>query len=213
MTQTDFEFFKERGFGKGIGIGKKPCLIVIDMINGFTDENMPMGSNLDQEIENINKVIQLARTTDIPVIFTTISYSDGLLERKLVWRMKMDGLNTLKAGTPAVEVDSRLDFRAHDDLLTKKHASSFYGTDLVSLLTASDIDTLIVTGATTSGCIKSTVVDAVQNGYKAVVVKDAVGDRSEASHQQSLFDIEQKYGDGIMTEDLIEVLTEKTLKQ
>ncbi|MCM3715375.1 isochorismatase family protein [Halalkalibacter oceani] len=206
MSEKDLEFFENRGFGKKLGFGTCLCLIVVDFINGFTDENMPMGSNLDKEIKNTNELIKVARLQSIPVIFTTISYSNSYLDSRNIWRNKMEGLNTLQEGTRAVLVDERLDYQPQDDLLVKKYASSFFGTDLVSLLNNAKVDTLLITGCTTSGCVKSTVVDAVQHGFCPIVVKDAVGDRSKASHTQSLFDIEQKYADVMTTSEIIGTL-------
>ena len=101
----------------------------------------------------------------------------------------MKGTLTLKAGTPAVEVDKRLDMQPTDSLLVKKYASCFFGTDLASRLMNLHADTLIITGCTTSGCVRATAVDAVQNGFRPMVVKEAVGDRSAAAHEQSLSSI------------------------
>lgn len=121
----------------------------------------------------------------------------------------MQGLNTLLAGTEAVEIDSRLDFRKGDSLISKKYASAFFGTDLVSRLNANDIDSVIIVGCTTCGCIRATAVDALQYGYIPIVVEDAVGDRSLASHSQSLFDLRQKYSDVLSTDDIINAISSK----
>ncbi|WP_400248145.1 isochorismatase family protein [Niallia sp. JL1B1071] len=208
--KSDVEFFEARGFGNDLGLGKNACLIVIDFVEGFTNESMPMGYNLDKQIENTNRLIKAARSSNIPVIFTSISYNNTRLEKDLLWKEKMQGLKTLIAGTNLVRVDPRLDYcKEEDDLIYKKFASAFFGTNLVSILNTGNIDTLIVAGCTTSGCVRATVVDAVQYGYRSITVTDAVGDRSEKSHYQSLFDIEQKYGDLSTTEELLEKLSTK----
>ncbi|WP_084786713.1 isochorismatase family protein [Bacillus tuaregi] len=205
----DQAFFQERGFGKRLGFGKKPGLIVVDMIHGFTNPSMPMGSDLSQQIEKTNQLIDTMHALKLPVFFTTIAYDDETLADSGIWYQKMEGLKTLKAGTEAVEVDSRLDFRSGDGLIVKKYASAFFGTDLIARLNANHVDTVIIVGCTTSGCIRASTVDALQYGYRPIVVRDAVGDRSQASHDQSLFDLEQKYADVMNTEAVIESISTK----
>lgn len=207
--QDDETFFKERGFGKSLDFGEKPCLIVVDVINGFTDSSMPMGSDLSPQIIQINKLLDIVHSMDMPAIFTTISYDDATLADSGIWFQKMEGLRTLKAGTDAVNLDPRLDFQSGDTLMIKKYASAFFGTDLISRLTASKIDTVIIVGCTTCGCIRATAVDALQYGYRPIVVEDAVGDRSMESHEQSLFDLRQKYADVLKTDQVIATLRSK----
>lgn len=207
--EDDETFFKERGFGKLLNFGENPCLIVVDVINGFTDSSMPMGSDLSTQITQINKLLDIVHSMDIPTIFTTISYDDTTLADSGIWFQKMEGLRTLKAGTDAVTVDPRLDFQSGDTLIIKKYASAFFGTDLISRLTARKIDTIIIVGCTTCGCIRATAVDALQYGYRPIVVEDAVGDRSMESHEQSLFDLRQKYADVLKTDEVIATLRSK----
>ncbi|WCK53425.1 isochorismatase family protein [Aneurinibacillus sp. Ricciae_BoGa-3] len=209
QSEVDLAFFKDRGFGKLLGFGNKPCLIVADMITGFTDATMPMGSDLTSQISKVNRLLDTMHALDLPVIFTTISYDDDKLADSGLWYQKMEGLKTLKVGTTAVNVDSRLDFGTGDSLITKKYASSFFGTDLISRLNSNHVDTLIIVGCTTCGCVRATAVDALQYGYRPIVVEDAVGDRSLASHEQSLFDLEQKYADVLKTDKVIEAVLTK----
>lgn len=209
MFKGDEVFFKERGFGKALGFGKKPALVVVDMIKGFTNPDMPMGSNLTNQIRNTNKLIDTMHAMNFPVYFTTISYDDDGLADSGIWYEKMEGLKTLKSGTEAVEVDSELNMRTGDGLIIKKYASAFFGTDLIARLNANNVDTLIIVGCTTCGCIRATAVDALQLGYRPIVVEDAVGDRSQASHEQSLFDMQQKYADVLMMEEVLKQLETK----
>lgn len=208
MSEKDSLFFKKRGFGKRIGFGKKGCLIVIDAIVGFTDSTMPLGYELNTQLRNINKVIKVCRSLNIPIIFTTIAYETSKIEESNIWIKKMEGLKTLSMNSKAVEIDNRLDFNNNDTLIVKKHASAFFGTDLVTKLNTVNADTVIITGFTTSGCIRSTVVDAIQYGYRPVVIEDATGDRSDKSHVQSIFDMEQKYADVILTDNLMTYINE-----
>ena len=199
---NDLQNFRERGFGQPLGIGSKPCILVIDVIKGFTDPAMPLGADLSRQIEVINELLDAAHDKNLPVIFTTIAYEETL-EDSGIWREKMGGLKTLKYGTDAVRLDPRLKHKKGDVILNKKYASAFFGTDLISRLNVNRVDTVIVSGCTTSGCVRATVVDAMQYGYRPIVVKDAVGDRSLASHDQSLFDMEQKYADVLNADEII----------
>jgi maleamate amidohydrolase len=211
--KDDEKFFKERGFGKLLGFGKKPGLVVVDLITGFTDPGMPMGSDLTPQIEKVNKLLHTMHTMDLPVFFTTISYDDNLFADSGIWYQKMEGLKTLKAGTDAVKVDPRLDFQTGDGLIVKKYASAFFGTDLIARLNANNVDTVIIVGCTTCGCVRATAVDALQYGYRPIVVEDAVGDRSVASHEQSLFDLRQKYADVLKTDEIVTTISSKYISE
>jgi maleamate amidohydrolase len=204
--KADEDFFKARGFGIKIGFGERPALIVIDMINGFTDASMPLGAPLESQIAAQKPLIDIAHERNIPVIFSTVIYNDHDLKDAGLWAIKMKGTLTLKAGTTAVEVDKRLDMRTTDSLLVKKYASCFFGTDLASRLMNLHADTLIITGCTTSGCVRATAVDAVQNGFRPMVVKEAVGDRSAAAHEQSLFDLNAKYADVVGLDETLQYM-------
>src|SRR5215472_11478377 len=194
--QSDAEFFKQRGFGLKIGFSERPALLVIDMLKAFTNPQMMLGANLDREIEAIKPLLALAHERDIPVIFSTVIYSDADLKDAGIWALKQKG----------VKIDPRLDFRKTDSLLVKKYASCFFGTDLVSRLLSRRVDTLVIVGCTTSGCVRATAVDAVQTGLRPMVVREAVGDRSAAAHEQSLFDLNAKYADVVSLDETLQYL-------
>jgi maleamate amidohydrolase len=212
MTQTaqaaqdDAEFFAQRGFGQRIGFGERPALVIIDMLKAFTDENAMLGANLDKEIAAIIPLLTAAHDRGVLVIFSTVRYDDADLKDAGIWALKQKGVTTLKADGHGWEVDLRLDFRKTDTLLIKKYASCFFGTDLVPRLLAQRVDTLIITGCTTSGCVRATAVDACQNGFRPIVVREAVGDRSAAAHAQSLFDLDAKYADVVSQRDAVAYL-------
>ena len=204
--QADKEFFRARGFGVKIGFGERPALIVIDMIKGFTNPDMPLGAPMESQIAAQKPMIDVAHERGIPVIFSTVIYNDADLKDAGLWAIKMKGTTTLKAGTEAIEVDPRLGMQPGDSLLVKKYASCFFGTDLVPRLLNQRVDTLIITGCTTSGCVRATAVDAVQNGFRPVVVREAVGDRSQAAHDQSLFDLNAKYADVLGLDETLQYM-------
>jgi len=205
-THSDEEFFKERGFGLKIGFGERPALIVIDMIKAFTNPQAMLGANLDVQIEATKPLLAAARERGIPVFFSTVIYNDADLADAGIWALKQKGVVTLKGDTDGGEVDPRLGMRSTDSLLVKKYASCFFGTDLVARLVSRRVDTLIITGCTTSGCVRATAVDAVQTGLRPMVVRDAVGDRSVAAHEQSLFDLNAKYADVVSLDETLQYL-------
>ncbi|ADU72081.1 isochorismatase family protein [Pantoea sp. At-9b] len=195
MNENEKISLQERGFAKSIGFGKRPALLIVDFVNAFTDPSAPLGGKADRQIIITNSIISFARKNDVPVLFSTIRYDGHELEDAGIWINKIGGLTTLASNLKGSEVDYRLDRRPEDAVIVKKFASCFFGTDLTSRLIAKQIDTLIITGCTTSGCVRATAVDACQSGFRPVVVSDAVMDRVEASHHQSLIDISLKYGD------------------
>lgn len=203
---TDTELFAERGFGLRIGFGYRPALVIIDMANAFTDETAMLGSNLDAQIAATIPILEAAHARNVPVFFSTVRYDDRQLRDAGVWASKQKGLRTLAADTSGWQIDRRLDFRNTDTLLVKKYASCFFGTDFGSRLVAQRIDTLIIAGCTTSGCVRATAVDALQYGFRPMVVREAVGDRSASAHAQSLFDLDAKYADVVGLDDTVQYL-------
>jgi maleamate amidohydrolase len=204
--KDDEEFFRQRGFGIKIGFGERPALMIIDMIKGFTDPTMPLGAPLESQIEAQLPLLEVAHQRDIPVIFSTVIYEEEDIKDAGVWALKQRGARTLTAGSEAVKIDPRFALQPKDIVLMKKYASCFYGTDLVARLNSRRIDTLIITGCTTSGCVRATAVDAVQNGFRPMVVREAVGDRSAAAHDQSLFDLNAKYADVVSLDETLQYL-------
>lgn len=186
--------FKTKGFGGKVGFGERPALIVVDLVKGFTNPESPLGGNFDSQIDATNVLLKTARSQDVPVIFTTVAYDIDLQEAGL-WIRKIHSIDRLVEGSEWIEVDERLARRPREMLLVKKYASSFFGTDLIARLQSKRVDTLIITGVSTSGCVRATAVDACSYGFHTIVVEDAVGDRAELPHLSSLFDIEAKYGD------------------
>lgn len=205
-VENDAAFFAQRGFGQRIGWGKRPALLIIDMVKAFTDEKALLGANLDVEIAATAPLLEAAHARGVPVVFSTVRYDDADLKDAGIWALKQKGITTLRAESDGWQVDPRLEFRKGDTLLFKKYASCFFGTDLVPRLLAHRVDTLLITGCTTSGCVRATAVDACQNGFRPMVVREAVGDRSAAAHAQSLFDLDAKYADVVSRDDALQYL-------
>ena len=201
---SDAEFFEQRGFGQKLGFGLRPALLIVDMVKAFTNPDMPLGADLESQIAAIQSLLKSAHDQRTPVIFSTVAYEDENFRDAGIFGRKQKGSRTLRAGTESVEVDPRLDFRKSDSLLVKKYASCFFGTDLVSRLLNHQVDTLIITGCTTSGCVRASAVDACQIGFRPMVVREAVGDRSQSAHEQSLFDLNAKYADVVSLEETLQ---------
>ena len=194
------------GFGGRGGFGRRPALIVVDMTLGFTDPESPLGSDLNGPAKAIQKVLTAARQAEIPVVFTTVAYRESDKLTAAAFIDKVPALLTLEAGSRWAEVDPRIAPRETEPVLNKLFASGFFGTGLSSLLTAAGADTLIVTGASTSGCVRATVVDALQYGFRPVVPREAVGDRDPDAHEANLYDVDAKYGDVVSVKETLEYL-------
>ena len=197
-----------RGFGGRGGFGRRPALVVIDMTLGFTDPESPLACDLEGPVSEIQKLLEVAREAEIPIIFTTVAYREADKLTAAAFIDKVPALLTLEAGTRWAEIDPRITPKETEPVLNKLFASGFFGTGLSSLLTAAGVDTLIITGASTSGCVRATAVDALQYGFRPVVPKEAVGDRNPEAHEANLYDIDAKYGDVIPVEGVVEYLEE-----
>ncbi len=188
------EGYVSKGIGGRLSVGHRPALLVVDLAVGFTDDAWAPGCDLDNVVERTAELVRRARASGHPVIFTTIAFAADALEGH-VWLAKMPGLRCMSEGSPAVAIDPRLGRLDSEPLIVKRAASAFAGTGLASLLATLRVDTLVITGATTSGCIRATVVDACTAGYPTLVPESCVGDRHQGPHEANLFDMNAKYAD------------------
>ncbi len=210
MAREDTKAIYERaGLGHRVGFGKSPAVLAIDMQIGFTaPEKCPLAGNLDEQVAAINKLIAAARPKGVPVIFTVVGYEPTTQADAGMWAQKAPSLRVLKIGSELVELDPRLKRAPGDLVITKQYASSFFGTHLASTLTARGIDTLIVTGCTTSGCVRASTIDAISHGFRPIVPIEAVGDRAREPHEANLFDIGSKYADVLPLDEVLDYLKE-----
>jgi maleamate amidohydrolase len=208
MDELTRSIYARSGIGSDVPLGTRPAVLVVDFINGFTDPSCAVGSDLTAEVEATKQLLDVARDMDVPIIFTTIAYEPNLKDVGL-WLIKMPGLSELQLGSREVEVDARLNPQSEDSIILKKGASAFFGTNLVSVLTSQQIDTVILCGATTSGCIRATAVDLMQNGYPALVPRECVGDRAAGPHESNLFDINAKYANVVSLQEALGYLEER----
>jgi maleamate amidohydrolase len=192
-----------RGFHGRAGLGERPALVVVDVNVGFTDPASPLVCELDEVVGAIARLLEAFRAASLPVAFTTVSYDGAARRAAAAFIAKVPALLTLEAGSRWVEIDPRIAPLPDEPVLTKLWASAFFGTSLASFLTAAGADSLVVTGASTSGCVRATVVDALQHGYPTTVPREAVGDRNAAAHEASLYDIDAKYGDVVPLDEML----------
>ena len=197
------DVYEEKGFGGRQGVGERPAVVVVDFIVGFTNSESKLACDTDDAVAATRRLLDAARDAGVPVIYTTVCYEETDLERAAAFLAKAPALATLRPGSPWIEVDERLGRRADEPVLVKQFASAFFGTDLDERLREAGCDTVIVTGASTSGCVRATAVDALQYGYRVVVPRDGVADRREESHRVTLTDIDAKYGDVVSIDEAV----------
>jgi maleamate amidohydrolase len=183
------------GFGGRQRAGRRPALVVVDLVNGFTDPESPLWCDADGAVEATARLLEAARAAGAPVAFTTVEYDEAGERVARAFLAKVPALRTLAAGTRWPRVDERIAPADGEPVLAKLFASAFFGTPLAAMLAAHGVDTVVVAGASTSGCVRATVVDALQHGYRVVVPREAVADRASGPHEAALFDIDAKYGD------------------
>lgn len=193
--------YARAGFGGGFTKGVRPAVVVVDFQRGFTDPDSPTGADMGAQIEQTNRLTVAARQAGAPVVFTTIAYDANGPD--VTWLHKARGMAALTVGSPWVEVDPRCDRRPGDPVIVKEHASAFFGTRLLSLLVSHRVDSLIVCGATTSGCVRATAVDSVSAGFPTFVPRECVSDRAREPHDAALFDLQEKYADVESVQSLI----------
>ncbi len=191
---SDTDIYQRQGFGRRMGFGKKPALLIIDFNNAFNDPEQFGGGNIPEAIAHTKDLLALARHMELPIAFTTHTYKDDGSEDG-IFNLKSPGMRALQPGTHATAIVEDLAPRPGERVIEKHYPSGFFGTDLAGWLARRGIDTVIVTGCTTSGCVRATVVDAMGHGFRPMVPKECVGDRAEGPHEANLFDMDQKYAD------------------
>ncbi|EMP56967.1 N-carbamoylsarcosine amidase [Marinobacter santoriniensis NKSG1] len=185
--------------------GQRYALILVDLSVGFTDPSRsPLASESDDVVEANRVLLERFRERGWPVFFTTVAYSEP--SQASVFREKLPALNVLEAGSGLVEIDSRLQPRSDEPVLVKHWASGFFGTDLDDRLKAAGVDGTVVTGLTTSGCVRATALDSLQHNYRTLIPREAVGDRDSDAHEANLRDLGIKYADVMSLSGLLALL-------
>jgi maleamate amidohydrolase len=203
MSDQDLSANYQRAFGKRIGFGSKPAVIMIDFVEAYFDPSCALFAGVEDALASGIRIQQAARTANVPVIYTNVVYNKSVLNGGRFYQKSMT-LHNFIEGSPMGAWPKGLVPRDDELVISKQYPSAFFGTSLASTLTTLGVDTLIHTGVSTSGCVRATCVDCCSYGFIPIIVRDAVGDRHPAPHEANLFDMDAKYGD-VVRED--EVLT------
>ena len=197
-------------FDGRLGFGRAPAIIVVDFIRAYTDPGSPLfAPAVVEAVKATVPLLAASRRKGLPIIYTRVVYHPSGNDGGLFVR-KVPTLRRMVEGEPLAEIVPELPPGPDDIILIKQYASAFFGTSLGAMLTARGVDTLIITGCSTSGCVRATAVDAMQNGFRPIVPRECVGDRHDAPHAANLFDINAKYGDVVPVSDVLAELGRTT---
>jgi nicotinamidase-related amidase len=178
--------------------GIRPALLVVDFVRAYLTPGSPLYAGVEHARAAAERLLRAARTADIPVMHTNVGYEPGGIDGGVFFR-KLPALASFERGrSPELAAFAEgLEPLASEPVFTKQYASAFFGTKLAAALKSMKVDTLLIAGVSTSGCVRATAVDACQHGYVPLVVREAVGDRHPAPHEANLFDLQAKYAEVI----------------
>ena len=185
-------------------LGQRPALVLVDLINGFTDPHCPLGFESDNVVAVNERLLATFRRLGLPVLFTTVVYRSD--DQAPVFRKRLPDLNMLKQGSDWVRIDHRLQPQDSEMVIEKLYASGFYRTEMSTRLHDVGANSLVITGLTTSGCVRATAVDGLQHDFPVFVISDAVGDRNLEAHRANLHDLHAKYADVMDSDELLALL-------
>ncbi len=186
--------YQAAGFGGALALGTTPALVIIDFVRAYLDRDSPLYAGVEEALAHCVRLLGAARSAGIPVLHTNVSFTPGGVDGGVFFK-KVAALRAFERGSPMGAFAQGLEPVASEPVITKQYASAFFGTSLASTLTALGVDTLLIAGLSTSGCIRASTVDAMQYGFIPVVVRDAVGDRDPGPHEANLFDLQAKYAE------------------
>jgi len=184
------------GFSRKLGFGRMPALVVVDFVGAYLIKGSPLYAGAEKARDGAAALLGAARSAGIPIAHTRVAYAADYADGGVFIR-KVPALRVFaQGGDPALQAfDPALEPRPGETVIVKQYASAFFGTSLASTLRVMGVDTLLIAGVSTSGCIRATAIDACQYGFIPIVVADAVGDRDRRVHEANLFDIGAKYAD------------------
>mgnify|MGYP001485293471 FL=1 len=195
-------------FNKRLGFGKNPAIILVDFVAAYFDENSPLYADVEKALLSAIRIRNKGREKNIPIIYTNVSYKKDVKYLGVFFE-KLPVLSCFIEGAKTAGWPSKLDIDPNEIVITKQYPSAFFETCLSKKLNNLEIDTLIITGLTTSGCIRATCVDAISYGFRPIVVKDACGDRHEKPHIANLFDMNAKYADVVSEKEVFNFLSKQ----
>jgi maleamate amidohydrolase len=198
--------FARQRYGARMGFGSSPALVIVDFVNGFADPELFGSTEIVRAIDATVRLLECARKDRLPVAFTRIVFAADGSDLGLVHR-KVPNVAVLTEDNPSSQIVSSLAPRTGEIVIRKRHPSAFFATDLASLLNARAVDTVVLAGCSTSGCVHATAVDALGFGFRPIVVRECVADRHQPSHEMALLNIDMKYGDVVSLDEIQSHLT------
>jgi maleamate amidohydrolase len=193
-------------FDSRIGFGKRPALLIVDFINAYVTKGAPLfAPDVVTAVDETISLLNLAREKQIPVLYTKVLYNKNFRDGG-IFIQKVPVLKTMVEGEPLAEIVLQLTPVESDIIIVKQYASAFFGTSLAATMTSMGVDTLILTGCSTSGCIRASAVDGMQYGFRVIVPRECVADRHSGPHEANLFDINSKYGDVVSKAEVMDYL-------
>jgi maleamate amidohydrolase len=205
---SEKNIYSKQTFGQTIGFGRTTALLVVDFVNGFVDPEIFGGGNIAEAVKASVPLLGFFRAQRRPIVFTRIVYADDGSDAG-IWCQKVPRLRELTEAASASQVVRELAPQTGEIIIRKTQASAFFGTGLSATLIGKGVDTLVIAGATTSGCIRASVIDAMSWNFRPVVARDCVGDRAIGPHEANLFDMGQKYADLMTAHEIIAALSPK----
>ena len=191
-----------KAYNGKLGFGTRPVLLVVDMVQAYFEPSCPLYAEVEAELAVTIRLINAARTANVPVIYTNVVYHESGINGGLFFR-KAPVLENFCAGNPMGNWPEGIAPRKDELVISKQYPSAFFGTSLGATLTAQDVDSVVTCGVTTSGCIRATCIDTVSNGFIPLIVEDGCGDRHDAPHDANIFDMNAKYADVVQSKDVI----------
>jgi maleamate amidohydrolase len=203
---SDLEQSYASDFRGHLSFGTRPALLVVDAVQGYIDPAAPIYAGVEHVIPVIARLLDTARRAGLPVIYTVVKYRADGADGGLFWK-KLPALRAFVDGSSFATIPAEISPRPNELVLTKHYASAFFGTTLATDLASRRVDTLIIAGFSTSGCVRASALDALQHGYVPFVVQDACGDRHSAPHEANLFDLQAKYAEVVGADRVIELIS------
>lgn len=194
-----------RAYSNRVGFGRTPALILVDFAQAYFDKDCDLYAGVEDALASALRIREVAHAVGVPVVLTEVSYQKGGLNGGRFFE-KAKPLKAFVKGERTAEFADGLVPRPDEIVVTKQYPSAFFGTSLASTLTAGGIDSVILTGLTTSGCVRATCVDAMSYGFTTSVVREACGDRHAAPHEANLFDMNAKYADVVSEAEIVAYL-------
>lgn len=194
-------------FGGALRMGNRPALLLIDFCRAYFDPQAPFYLGSDMCLQSAARILSEARERHIPVIHTRVSYSPGSSDGGIFMK-KIPALEVFTEGNAYAAFMPEVQPKPSEPVIVKQYASAFFGTSLASTLHSLGVDTVLIAGVSTSGCVRASAVDAMQHAFIPVVVRDAVGDRDDSRHEGNLFDIQAKYGEVVDEAQALAILAD-----